>query len=171
MTEIGRDNGGALDKITARNLWISLALALGSALPGGALAQGVQVVDAWSRATPPGTETGVAYFTIRNSGKNDRLLRVSSPVAKVAEMHLSSMKDGVMSMRSLNSVEIGSGAPLSFEPNGRHVMLMGLKRPLKAGEEFPLVLTFANAGPVEVRVRVLRPGEAVRNEGMDNTRR
>jgi periplasmic copper chaperone A len=89
----------------------------------------------------------------------------------VAEMHLSSMKDGVMSMRSLNSVEIGSGAPLSFEPNGRHVMLMGLKRPLKAGEEFPLVLTFANAGPVEVRVRVLRPGEAVRNEGMDNTRR
>jgi len=154
MTEIGRGDGGALDRITARNLWISLVLALGFALPGAALAQGIQVVDAWSRPTPPRSEVGVAYFTIRNTGKSDRLLRVSSPVAKVAELHVSSIQDGVMRMRSLASVEIESGTPLSFEPNGRHVMLMGLRQPLREGETFPLILTFANAGPVEISVRV-----------------
>jgi periplasmic copper chaperone A len=139
----------------ARNLaGICAVLVLGAMLPTGASAQGIQVVDAWSRPTPPGSEVGVAYFTIRNPGKSDRLLRVSSPVAKIAELHVSSMKDGVMRMRSLNSVEIESGTPLSFEPNGRHVMLMGLRQPLREGEAFPLVLTFANAGPVEISVRV-----------------
>ena len=151
--------------MTARTLVTGLTLALAISLPVVALAQSVQVVDAWSRPTPPGSEVGVAYFTVRNSGKSDRLLRVSSPVAKIAEMHVSSMTDGVMRMRSLNSVEIESGTPLSFEPNGRHVMLMGLRQPLREGEAFPLVLTFANAGPVEVSVRV-RGADGKQSSGM-----
>jgi hypothetical protein len=140
--------------MTARNLWICLALALAAAIPGGASAQAIQIVDAWSRPTPPGIDVGVAYFTIRNAGKTDRLLRAASPVARRAELHVSVMKDGVMKMEGLSSVEVGSGAPVAFEPNGRHVMLMGLKRPLKEGDAFPLTLTFANAGSVQASVRV-----------------
>jgi len=146
--------------MTARNLWICLVLALGAAIPGGASAQAIQVVDAWSRPTPPGIDVGVVYFTIRNAGKTDRLLRVSSPVAQRAELHVSAMKDGVMKMEGLSSVDVGSAAPVAFEPSGRHVMLMGLKRPLKEGDVFPLTLTFANAGPVETRVRVRGIGGA-----------
>jgi hypothetical protein len=140
--------------MTARNLWISLVFALGAAAPAGVSAQGIQVVDAWSRPTPPGVDVGVAYFTIRNSGKGDRLLRAFSPIAKRAELHVSVMKEGVMRMEGLSAVDVGSGAPMAFEPNGRHVMLMGLKRPLKEGDAFPLTLTFANAGPVQTSVRV-----------------
>ena len=97
---------------------------------------------------------GVAYFTIRNAGKADRLLRVSSPVARRAELHVSAMKDGVMKMEGLSSVDVGGGGLVAFEPSGRHVMLMGLKRPLREGDVFPLTLTFANAGPVRTSVRV-----------------
>jgi copper(I)-binding protein len=140
--------------MVARNFsWICLVALVGT-IPGNAMAQGVQVVDAWSRPTPPGMDVGVAYFTIRNGGKSDRLLRVSSPVAKRAELHVSAMKDGVMRMQGLGSIDIGSGMPTSFEPNGKHVMLVGLKRALKAGDVFPLVLTFANAGTVEAKVQV-----------------
>ena len=103
-------------------------------------------------------DVGVAYFTINNAGKSDRLLRVSSPVAKRAEMHESSLKGGVMRMDGLSSVAIGSGAPTSFEPSGKHVMLLGLKRSLREGDVFPLVLTFANAGKVETKVRVRGTG-------------
>lgn len=119
---------------------------------GGASADDIQVTKAWSRPTPPGTEVGVAYFVI--SGGNDRLVGASSPVAKRAELHISAMEGGVMKMRHLDAVEVRSGVPTSFEPSGRHVMLVGLKQPLKAGEVFPLVLNFANAGPVKVQVRV-----------------
>src|SRR5262245_63470634 len=140
-------------KMTARILWI-VSLALGLALPGAAAAQGVQVVDAWSRPTPPGIDVGVAYFTIRNTGKSDRLLRVSSPVAKSAELHVSAVTNGVMKMDGLGAVEVKNGSPVAFEPSGRHVMLMGLKKPLKEGDVFPLTLTFANAGKVQTSVRV-----------------
>jgi len=138
----------------ARDLWISLSLALGAALPCAAPAQGIQVTDAWSRPTPPGIDVGVAYFTIRNTGKSDRLLGVSSPVAKSAELHVSAVKNEVMKMEGLGAVEVGTGRPVSFEPAGRHVMLMGLKKPLKEGDVFPLTLTFANAGQVQTSVRV-----------------
>jgi copper(I)-binding protein len=138
----------------ARNFWISLSLVLGAALPCAAPAQGIQVTDAWSRPTPPGIDVGVAYFTIRNTGKNDRLLRVDSPVAKSAELHVSAAKDGVMKMEGLDVVEVGTSSLVSFEPSGRHVMLMGLKKPLREGDVFPLMLTFANAGRVQASVRV-----------------
>jgi periplasmic copper chaperone A len=155
--------------MTARIPWICLALALVAAVPRGASAQAIQVVDAWSRPTPPGIDVGVAYFTIRNAGKSDRLLRVSSSVAKRAELHVSTLRNGVMRMEGLDSVEVSSGTPTSFEPSGRHVMLVGLKRPLREGDVFPLVLTFANAGAVRVRVRV-RGSANSGGEGMDNTR-
>jgi hypothetical protein len=39
-------------------------------------------------------------------------------------------------------------------------MLTGLKQPLKAGEQFPLTLTFQNAGPIQTQVMVARLGAA-----------
>lgn len=121
---------------------------------GGACAGNIRVTEAWSRPTPPGTEVGVAYFVINNQGGNDRLVGASSPVAKRAELHVSQMEGGIMRMKHLDAVEVKSGVPTSFEPSGRHVMLTGLKRPLKEGDAFPLVLNFANAGPVKVQVHV-----------------
>jgi periplasmic copper chaperone A len=155
--------------MTARTRWIALSLAL-VALPGAAAAQDIRIVDAWSRPTPPGIEVGVAYFTILNAGKGDRLLRASSPVSKRAELHVSSTKDGIMRMQPLGDVAVGGKTTLSFEPNGRHVMLTGLRRPLKEGDVFPLILIFANAGRVETSVRVRGVGDAA-TEGSDHSRR
>jgi copper(I)-binding protein len=139
---------------TVSCLVLSVALIAG----GGASAGDIQVLDAWSRPTPPGIDVGVAYFVIDNRGKNDRLVGASSPVARRAELHLSRMEDGVMRMKPLDAVEVKSGVPTPFEPGGRHVMLTGLKHPLRAGDAFPLVLNFANGGPVKVQVRVRQTG-------------
>jgi len=137
-------------RIAARLLFAAGALAASVAAP----AADIVVSGAWSRPTPPGIEVGVAYFTIANHGKSDRLVGASSPIAKRAELHVSQMEGGVMKMRHLNAVEVKAGAPTAFEPNGRHVMLTGLKKPLKQGESFPLILKFANGGSVEVQVKV-----------------
>jgi hypothetical protein len=126
-----------------------------------AWADDIRVRDAWSRPTPPGIEVGVAYFVIDNNGKkSDRLLGVSSPAAERTQLHRSKMEGGVMKMQHLDTVEVKPGESTMFSPNGRHVMLFGLKQPLKPGDSFPLTLNFENAGVVKVEVRIQEMGAA-----------
>ena len=119
----------------------------------------LEVGNAWARATPAKTENGVAYLTIRSPAP-DRLLSVSSPVAKKAELHTMEMAGMVMKMRPLAGLDIPAGQPITLKPGGEHIMLMGLNGPLREGQSFPLTLTFEKAGTREVTVAVEKPGAA-----------
>lgn len=116
----------------------------------------------YARPTPPGARTGGAYFTIRNFGaKADRLLRVSTPVAASAELHSMTMNGNLMKMRPVPALDIPAGATVTLGTGGYHVMLVGLARPLVAGGEVPLTLTFEKAGAIDVRAPVeARPADA-----------
>ena len=98
-------------------------------------------------------------MTITNQGTEvDRLLKVASPVAKKAETHTIETEGGVMKMRPVRAIEVSPGEPSVLKPGGLHIMLMGLKAPLKEGQEFPLTLSFEKAGSIEVEVVVQRAG-------------
>jgi copper(I)-binding protein len=84
----------------------------------------------------------------------DRLVSVSTPAADKAELHETISDKGVMKMRPVQGVPIPAGAMVTFSPGGYHVMLMGLKKPLVAGQSFPLTLTFEHAAPMTVDVQV-----------------
>ena len=43
-------------------------------------------------------------------------------------------------------------------PGGYHIMLMGLKQPLKEGDHIPITLTFAHAGAITAQVTVVAGG-------------
>jgi hypothetical protein len=111
-------------------------------------------VKAWSRATAPGANVGAVYFEIVNSGDQDSLIRIESPVAGQAQMHSMAIVAGVMQMRELLSVPVPAKGRVRFQPGGLHVMLVDLVRPQKEGERFPLTLVFQHAGPVHVDVIV-----------------
>ena len=130
--------------MTGRNL---LAVAACLVMAGAALAQTgqLEVSNAWARATPAKAENGVAYLTIR-SPTADRLLSVSSPVAKKTELHTMEMSGMVMKMRPLAGLDIPASQPVTLKPGGDHVMLLGLNGPLREGRSFPLTLTFEKAG-------------------------
>jgi periplasmic copper chaperone A len=137
-----------------------LAVAACLVVAGAALAQTtghLEVSSAWARATPAKAENGVAYLTIR-SPTGDRLVSVSSPVAKKAELHTMEMAGMVMKMRPLTGLDIPAGQPVTLKPNGEHIMLLGLNGPLREGQSFPLTLTFEKAGTREVTVAVEKPG-------------
>ena len=138
-----------------------LAIAACLVVAGAASAQTSQleVAGAWARATPPKAETGIAYLTIR-SPTADRLVSVTSPVAKKAELNTMEMSDMVMKMRPLASLDIPAGQPVTLKPSGEHIMLMGLNGPLREGQSFPLTLTFEKAGAREVTVAIEKPGAA-----------
>ncbi len=127
----------------------------------------VQVTDAWARATPGMAETGAAYLTLR-SATADRLIGVSTPVAKKAELHEMKMQAGIMKMRPLAAIDLPAGQPVTLKPGAKHIMLVGLKAPLRAGQTVPLTLQFEKAGAREVTVAVEKPGamEMTRPGGM-----
>jgi copper(I)-binding protein len=80
-------------------------------------------------------------------------------VAERAEIHEHRMDHGVMRMRQVTGgVEVVASKKIVFEPGGLHVMLIGLKHPLKEGESFPLTLRFQKAGVEQVTVAVQKPG-------------
>jgi copper(I)-binding protein len=131
------------------------AAALLAALP--ALAGTLSISGAWSRSTPPGVKVGVAYFTLKNdTGKSDRLLRISSPVAANVQVHRTEVLDGIARMREVAVLHVDAGQTVEFAPNGMHVMLTGLKKPLVEGQTFELDFLFEVAGERKVQVTVRR---------------
>ncbi|OCC22510.1 hypothetical protein MB02_16350 [Croceicoccus estronivorus] len=133
--------------------------------PVGAEATGSQIAitGAWSRETAEGQDTGGAFMTIANAGTaSDRLTGGASPVADAVQIHTVDMAGGVMRMRQLGDpLDIPAGSSVKLKPGGLHIMLMGLKQPLKRDETFPLTLTFEKAGAVEAEVKV----EPITSEG------
>lgn len=134
-------------------------LAVAPAVAGDARQGDIQVTTAWARATPPRPPVGGAYLTVTNTGsQSDVLVGAESDVAKSVELH-AHMKDGeVMRMAALSSIEVRPGQTVTFAPGGLHVMLIGLKAPLKEGTSFPLTLDFATAGKLTVTVDVKKIG-------------
>ena len=123
------------------------------AAPAGAQTGALEVNHAWARATPGKSSIGAAYLTIQSPAP-DRLVAASTPVAKEAQLHTMTMTGMVMKMRPISNVDIPADKPVTLAPGGMHIMLMGLKQPLKAGQSFPLTLTFAKAGTRTVDVAV-----------------
>jgi len=101
----------------------------------------VVVRDAWIRGTVQGQNATGAFMEITGKS-NTRLVGASSPVAKTVEVHNMKVENGVMKMFPVDSVDLPAGKPVKLAPGGYHVMLMGLHKPLNAGDRVPLKLTF-----------------------------
>jgi periplasmic copper chaperone A len=115
---------------------------------------GVMVHEAWARASAGAATTGAAYVTLMGGTQPDTLVGVSTPIAANAEPHETIDDNGVMKMRPVAAVPIPAHETVTFAPGGTHIMLMGLKQPLTAGQSFLLTLTFAHSAPVTVDVKI-----------------
>jgi len=95
----------------------------------------MQVRHPWARATPPGATVAVVYMELRNNGQQpDRLLSASTPLAKRVEPHITEHAGEVAKMRALRAFEVPGRERLALEPNGAHLMLIDIARPLMLGQ-------------------------------------
>ncbi|HEY4032020.1 MAG TPA: copper chaperone PCu(A)C [Caulobacteraceae bacterium] len=144
-----------------RTLFASTVLALSLAAAGLAHAQAVKagaltLSGLQLRATPAGVPTSAAYLTIENRGKSaDKLVDIECGCAASAMMHRSETRNGVSSMSMVGEVAIPAGGKVEFRPDGLHVMLVGLKGGLKAGQTEVMTLRFQKAGKVKAPFRVV----------------
>lgn len=152
---------------------IAALLAFGltsTAFAGDAKLGDISIKDAFARATAGKAKVGISFMMIKNEGTADKLVGVSAPVSKTAELHTHIMDGDIMRMREIEGgIEVPAGGSVMLKPGGDHVMLMGLTQQLKKGESFPLEMTFEKAGKVTVTVDVASIG-AKMAPGMDHSK-
>jgi len=118
-------------------------------------AGGLKIGHPWARMTAPGQPSGGAFVKLSNTGTAaDRLVGGSTPVADHVELHSMSMEGNVMKMREVSAIDVPPGQTVELKPGAWHMMLIGLKVPLKAGDKVPMTLKFAKAGEVKVELKI-----------------
>ena len=140
----------------------ALALALATALAHAhsfKLGE-IDIGHPYARVTAVGQPTGGGYLKLDNKGRDDKLLSARAAVSVSVELHSMSMDGDVMRMRQVDAIALPAGKSVELKPGGFHIMFVGLKAPLRAGDKFPMTLKFERAGEVEVIVNVEAPKAA-----------
>ncbi|GAD50230.1 hypothetical protein NT2_08_00170 [Caenibius tardaugens NBRC 16725] len=146
----------------------AMFLATGGSLAAHSYTAGDLVIGhPWARETAPGQSAGGGFMTVTNKGAQaDRLLSGTSPAAKDVQIHSVNMDGGVMRMRPLpHGLPVPAGQTVALKPGGYHIMLLGLKQPLKQGSRVPVTLHFQRAGKVRVELAVAPIGAAAAAAG------
>ena len=94
-----------------------LALALAACIPAYA-ATTVAVTDAWVRGTVPSQDTTGAFMTL-TSTEDAKLVGVSTPIAKIAEVHETMNHGGMMHMEPVPSLALPRGKPVALQSRVR----------------------------------------------------
>ena len=120
----------------------------------------VHLRDAAVRVLPPGVPNTALYLTIENDTYHDiTFTHAESDVAERVEIHTHEHQQGVMKMRKLDSVTAVAQQTLSFQPGGLHLMLFGLKRPLKLGELIIVTLISESGARYDIEATAVKPGQ------------
>jgi copper(I)-binding protein len=81
--------------------------------------------DVVVKAPMPGRSMSAGYLTLRNNAETAiTITRVTSPQFGSVEMHETRIEDDVSRMAALDEVTIPAGSSVSFQPGGKHLMLM-----------------------------------------------
>lgn len=164
-----------------RQLLRALALApLGASLGAQAhdfKAGAVRIDHPYAPPSLAGQSSAAVYLRgLVNEGKqaDEALLGAESPAAATISLHQMRLDNGVMRMRAVDAIALPPGAPVAMRhgsADGYHLMLEGLKAPLREGDRFPVRLRFRHGGVREVMVDVQTPrgdrrgGDAHRHHG------
>ena len=99
------------------------------------------------------------YMTINNTGAApDTLMSVTGEVAGSITLHETKDNNGMISMSELkDGLEIPANSTVTLKPASYHLMADGLKKALKVGDAFKLVLRFRSGTDIPVDVAVREP--------------
>jgi len=127
-----------------RALLILIVLAAGVP-PLAAAEPGIKVEDPWVRVTFGQSRATAGYMVlIDQSGKGNSLVGLEMAEGARAEIHETVMDGDIVKMRMVKALAIPAGSRAELNPTGGHLMIMGLKGPLKVGQTLPIKLKFAD---------------------------
>lgn len=145
----------------ARVSWMAAALAVAplgsiSVHAAGACSETICAEQGWTRATPGDAQTAAIYFFIVNQGDAaDTVVKANTNMAASAMLHRIARTENIARMDMVANVPLPAHGRVTFGPLGYHVMLTGLKAPLKEGTLLPLTLDLASGRHLTFDIHVL----------------
>ena len=115
----------------------------------------VEIEGAYARASIPNVSNSAAFFVIKNNSDKDiAITSANSDVAEKNELHTHIKENEMMKMMKIEKLVVPAKSSLELKSGGDHVMLMGLKKELKAGDEINLELSFSDGDKKSIKVPV-----------------
>ncbi|WP_114416490.1 copper chaperone PCu(A)C [Marinospirillum perlucidum] len=138
---------------------VSISLLVTLSASFSALATGINAMNPFVRAVPPGAQVTAAFMQLHNTTDEDRqLVAASSPLAQAVELHTHTQVEGVMQMRRVAEIAIAAQSQTSLQPGGLHLMLIGLKETPAQDDQVALTLEFDDGSLLELNVPVRPAG-------------
>ena len=115
----------------------------------------VKIEGAYARASIPNMPNSAAFFVIKNNSDKDiAITSANSDVAEKNELHTHIKENKMMKMMKIEKLVVPAKSSLELKSGGDHVMLMGLKKELKVGDEINLELSFSDGDKKNIKVPV-----------------
>ncbi|MCI6660819.1 copper chaperone PCu(A)C [Campylobacter sp.] len=115
----------------------------------------VEIDGAYARANIPNVPNSAAFFVIKNNSDKDiAITSANSDIAEKNELHTHIKENKMMKMMKIEKLVVPAKSSLELKSGGDHVMLMGLKKELKAGDEINLELSFSDGDKKSIKVPV-----------------
>ncbi|MCI0399707.1 MAG: copper chaperone PCu(A)C [Gammaproteobacteria bacterium] len=115
----------------------------------------IKIQNAWIREGPPTATVLAAYLEVENlTNTTLKLIGTESPSFERVEIHRTEMKNGIATMHRYDSVILAPNSQVIFSPGDYHLMLIGPKGPLHAGDTVKLELTFDGGSTIPVTATV-----------------
>jgi copper(I)-binding protein len=116
-------------------------------------ATGIVVKDIYVRAVPPNLQNSASFMKIMNTTNKDIYLTgAKSSGAKTLELHEHKMNNGMIVMREVKSIKVPAKGMVELKPGGFHVMLIGLNKIFKKGDNIKnMQLDFSNGEVIKLK--------------------
>ena len=115
----------------------------------------IEIEGAYARASIPNVPNSAAFFVIKNNSDKDiAITSANSDIAEKNELHTHIKENKMMKMMKIEKLVVPAKSSLELKSGGDHVMLMGLKKELKVGDEINLELSFSDGDKKSIKVPV-----------------
>ena len=115
----------------------------------------IEIEGAYARASIPNVPNSAAFFVIKNNSDKDiAITSANSDIAEKIELHTHIKENQMLKMMKIEKLVVPAKSSLELKSGGDHVMLMGLKKELKVGDEISLELSFSDGDKKSIKVPV-----------------
>jgi len=139
-------------------MFVKLIIAINLVMVIGAkaIADNTVIVSEGSYNKTISSRPAAGYFIMQNlTGEKINLISAASEFADRVELHTHKIKDGVMSMIKLNSMEVEADASLEFKSGGNHLMIFGLNDSSLSDQGLPVQLKFSSGKTINIWLKKL----------------